>query len=116
MSLGDHFRELRARLMRSLLVLTIGIVVAFAFYEPLYELVLAPYNSARDKLDAGVVSEPVITGVGTPLLFQLKLCGIAAVVGTSPWWLAELWGFIVPALHAHERKWPAAPKCPTAPI
>jgi sec-independent protein translocase protein TatC len=26
-------------------------------------------------------------------------------VVSSPYWLAQIWGFIVPGLHAHERRW-----------
>ena len=33
------------------------------------------------------------------------MCGVAAVIATSPYWLLQIWGFIVPGLHAHERKW-----------
>src|SRR5687768_14205315 len=39
MSLGDHFRELRARVMRITLVVVIGSVVAFFFYDQLFELI-----------------------------------------------------------------------------
>ena len=46
-----------------------------------------------------------INGAGGPLLLQLKLCGVAAVVVTSPYWLYQIWAFIVPGLHPHERKW-----------
>ena len=39
------------------------------------------------------------------LLLQLKMCGVAAVIATSPYWLLQIWGFIVPGLHPHERRW-----------
>jgi sec-independent protein translocase protein TatC len=38
-------------------------------------------------------------------MLQLKICGIAAIVGTSPLWLSEIWGFVVPGLHSSERRW-----------
>lgn len=105
MSLGDHFRELRARLMRSVLYLVVGTVVAFFFWHQLFELIFRPYNDARHMLGHKVKSEAVITGVGSPLMLQLKLCSIAAIVATSPLWLMEIWGFIVPGLHRTERRW-----------
>jgi len=43
--------------------------------------------------------------VGGPLLLQLKLSAIAAVVITSPYWLYQLWAFIMPGLHVHEKRW-----------
>jgi sec-independent protein translocase protein TatC len=38
-------------------------------------------------------------------MLQLKLCGVAAIVATSPYWLYQIWAFIMPGLHAHERRW-----------
>jgi sec-independent protein translocase protein TatC len=105
MSLGDHFRELRARLMRSLLVLLIALVVAFFFYNQLLQLVLDPYNKARDVLGNDVKTKAYIKGAAGPLMLQLKLCGVAAVVASSPYWLYQIWAFIVPGLHAHEKRW-----------
>jgi sec-independent protein translocase protein TatC len=105
MSLGDHFRELRARVLRSSLYLVVATIVALFFYDQLFQLILDPYNQARKLLGQGTQTQAVITGVGTPLLLQLKICGIAAVVATSPLWLYEIWAFIVPGLHRNERRW-----------
>jgi sec-independent protein translocase protein TatC len=105
MSLGDHFRELRARVLRSTLYLVLGTIIALFFYDQLFQLFLDPYNQARHLLGQGTQTRAVITGVGTPLLLQLKICGIAAVVATSPLWLTEIWGFVVPGLHKNEKKW-----------
>ncbi len=105
MSLGDHFRELRARVMRVALYLVVGTIVALFFYDPLFQLILDPYNQARRALGQSTQTQAVISGVGTPLMLQLKISGIAALVVTSPLWLAEIWGFVVPGLHKNERRW-----------
>jgi sec-independent protein translocase protein TatC len=105
MSLGDHFRELRARVLRATLYLVIATIIALFFYDQLFQLILDPYNQARRLLGQGTQTQAVITGVGTPLLLQLKICGIAALVATSPLWLYEIWAFIVPGLHSNERRW-----------
>jgi sec-independent protein translocase protein TatC len=105
MSLGDHFRELRARVMRVVLVVVLATIVAFFFYDQLFDLIFEPYNEAREMLGKGTTTRAVISGVGGPLMLQLKLCSIAGIVATSPWWLAEIWGFVVPGLHSNERKW-----------
>lgn len=105
MALADHFRELRARLFRSILVFLILVVLAFFFYGQLFELLLRPYNHARDLLGAGRVSKPVITGVGGPFMLQIKLCASAALVVSAPFWLYQIWAFVLPGLHPNERKW-----------
>ena len=105
MALADHLRELRARLLRSIVVLIAGIIVAFFFYDELFALLLDPYNQAREALGEDVTTQAVLNNVTGPLLLQLKLCGVAGLIATAPWWLGELWGFIVPGLHRRERIW-----------
>lgn len=105
MALSDHLRELRARIIRSVLALVIVFVVALFFYDQLLDIVLGPYNDAREQLGADTETQAYIKGATGPLLLQLKLCGVAAIVVASPYWLYEIWAFIVPGLHAHERKW-----------
>ena len=104
MALADHLRELRARVLRSVVVVTIGMVLGLFFFNQLLELVLDPYEQARAQLP-GVDTEAYIKGAGGPLLLHLKLAGIAGVVLTSPYWLYQIWAFILPGLHSNERKW-----------
>lgn len=105
MALADHLRELRARLMTAAVVVVVATVIAWFFYDFLFGLIADPYESARATLEArGVDTEPVISGVATPLLLRLKISALAAVIVTSPVWLYQIWAFIVPGLHAHERR------------
>lgn len=105
MVLSDHVREFRARLMRSLLLLVVVFSVTLFFYDDLLDLVLGPYNDARVALDAEVQTEAYVKGATGPLMLNLKLCGVAAVVASSPYWLYQLWAFLLPGLHPHERRW-----------
>jgi len=105
MALADHFRELRARLLRSLLVFVVALVVAFFFYDQLLDLVLNPYNDARAALGSNVKTEAYIKGATGPFVLNLKICAIAALLASSPYWLYQIWAFIVPGLHANEKKW-----------
>lgn len=105
MALADHLRELRARVLRSVAVLVVAFVVALFFFDPLLDAVFRPYNQAVLQLGEGVNSHAYIKGAGGPLLLHLKLSGIAALVCSSPYWLYQIWAFIMPGLHASERKW-----------
>ncbi len=106
MALADHLRELRARLLLITIALTVGTVVAWFFYDQLFRLLLDPYEDARGRLaEKGVQSEGVVNGVATSLLLRLKISALASVVATSPFWLYQIWAFIVPGLHPHEKKW-----------
>ena len=105
MALGDHLRELRARLLRSVLALTVALIVALFFYDQLFDIIYRPYQIARENLQGKVDTRGTISGAGGPLLLQLKMCGVAAVIVTAPYWLLQIWGFVVPGLHPHEKRW-----------
>lgn len=105
MALSDHLRELRARIIRSVTALVVAFIVALFFYDQLLQLVVEPYREAVRILGDKVNAEIVMSGVSAPLMLQLKLCGIAAIVVSSPYWLFQIWGFVVPGLTARERKW-----------
>jgi sec-independent protein translocase protein TatC len=105
MALADHLRELRARIIRSVVVLVVLFIVALFFYNQLLELIAHPYNEARKNIPQDTKSLVVVSGVTAGLTLQLKLCGVAALVASSPYWLLQIWGFIVPGLHPKEKKW-----------
>lgn len=102
MALSDHFREFRARLMRSVLLLIVAVLVALVFFSQLYDLVYGPYEQATANIDNETLS--TTTGIGGGLLLYLKLCGFAAVVATAPYWLYQIWAFVLPGLYDREKK------------
>lgn len=106
MALSDHFRELRARLIRSALLLVILFFVAIYFYDQLLELVQYPYNQAQEQLrGSGTRTEAVVNDATGGLLLQMKLCGVVALIAASPYWLYQIWAFVLPGLHANEKKY-----------
>jgi sec-independent protein translocase protein TatC len=105
MALIDHFRELRARLMKSVLAIVVATIAAFFVYDQLIELVTGPFNQARDMLGSDANTEIYVSGVGGGLMIQLKLCALAGLVVSSPVWLYQIWAFVLPGLHRQERRW-----------
>ena len=106
MALSDHFRELRARLIRSALILVIAFCVAIFFYDQLLDLVNRPYLDAQRALrDNGTVSIQVVQDATGGLLLQMKLCGVVAIIASSPYWLYQIWAFILPGLHPTEKRY-----------
>jgi sec-independent protein translocase protein TatC len=106
MALSDHFRELRARLIRSALVLVVAFILAIVFYDQLLALVQHPYNAAQQTLkDKGIVSTIYVGDATGGLLLQMKLCGVVALIASAPYWLYQIWAFILPGLHQKEKKY-----------
>ena len=105
MALSDHLRELRGRILRSVLVILVGMVAGWVFYDDLFTLLLEPYNHARVALGESVDTKPTINGTAGAFMLQLKLSAAAGVVVTSPYWLYQIWAFILPGLHSNEKRW-----------
>lgn len=105
MALSDHFRELRARLLRSVLAIVVAVGLSFFFYQELLDLITKPYYDAVRMLGSGTQTKIYVSGVGGGLMLQLKLCGVAGLVASSPVWLYQIWAFIMPGLHRNEKRW-----------
>jgi sec-independent protein translocase protein TatC len=116
MALADHFRELRARLMRAITVLIVAIIVALVLYDPIFEFVTSPYRDALSHLNKNVESKLISSDIGGPLMIQLKLCTFVAIGATSPYWLWQIWAFILPGLNPRERKWSWVFICVASPL
>jgi sec-independent protein translocase protein TatC len=108
MTLFEHLRELRYRLVVSSLAILAGMVVAWFFREGLMALLRHPYDVAVTQLKAqNPDAETILVnqGIASPFTLALKVSALAGAVLTAPVWLYQLWSFIVPGLLAKEKKW-----------
>lgn len=107
MALADHFRELRARLLKATLALVVATIASFFIYDTLLDLIAGPYNDAVETLGGAeqARSEIYISGIGGGLMIQLKLCALSGVILSSPVWLYQIWAFLLPGLKKNERRW-----------
>ena len=107
MSLWDHLREIRYRLVISVIAILVLFIVAFIFYVPIVELILRPYEIAASNIrarDPSANIQVVNSGVAAPMILALKAAGLAAVIAACPVWLYQLWAFVVPGLLKKEKK------------
>jgi hypothetical protein len=51
MSLGEHLRELRGRLVKSAIALVVALMVTFTFYDPIFEFLARPMNTVLEEVD-----------------------------------------------------------------
>jgi sec-independent protein translocase protein TatC len=104
MALGDHLREARGRVLRTATVMVVVFGLALFFFDPLNEIVYGPYYEARSRLPPGSTL-PTTAGASGGIMLYLKQSGFTALVVTAPYWLYQVWAFIMPGLHSNERKW-----------
>jgi len=108
MTLFEHLRELRYRLIVSALAIIVGMVVAWFFRYDLMDILQRPYFQAIDALKAknpDATTLLVNINLTSPLTLALKVSALAGLLITAPFWLYQLWAFIVPGLLAKEKKW-----------
>jgi sec-independent protein translocase protein TatC len=108
MTLFEHLRELRYRLIVSALAIIAGMVVAWFFRYELLDILQRPYFQAIEALKAkhpDANTSLVNINLTSPLTLSLKVAALAGAIVTAPFWLYQLWAFVVPGLLAKEKKW-----------
>ncbi|SNY42540.1 twin-arginine translocase subunit TatC [Paractinoplanes atraurantiacus] len=109
MTLIDHIRELRNRLFVASLGLVVGLIVGFIVSKWVFHQLEAPYcqlpSSQAVRADGTQYCDWIVLGVGDQLLLRLKIALWVGLIVGAPVWLYQLWAFIAPGLHRHERKW-----------
>ena len=117
MPLTEHLRELRSRLVKSGIAIAIGMIIGWYYYPQLFEWISAPFTGAVDAARAeGRDVTLALTGVADPFVLQLQVAAFAGLVLSSPVWLYQLWRFITPGLHKHERRWAIGFVCVAVPL
>ncbi len=96
MTLADHLRELRERLLKSVIALAIGTAVGLAFAEQIIKVLLAPYGPAKQLL----VTSPI-----SPLTNVFTVSVTTGAILALPFILYQALAFIFPGLLPHERRW-----------
>lgn len=100
MPLVEHLRELRRRVVVSVLAITVAFVPAWAHYAEIFAFLKLPLD--------GILSDSVqlqLSNITDPFTLQIQVCLVAALIATSPIWLFQLWRFVTPGLHKNERRW-----------
>ena len=105
----DHLDELRAVLIRILVITAIAAVATFCLKEELFAVVLAPRSS--DFITYRVMGvEPFCinlmnTGLTEQFMIHLRTALYAGVLVALPYILYQLFRFVSPALYDHERRY-----------
>jgi len=101
MSLVDHLEELRWRILKSLIAIAVGTVIAFIFRERIVSFLAAPLPQGADMLTHGKI---VVTGITEGFTVFLLVSFAAGVILALPVILYQTWAFVAPGLYAHEKR------------
>ena len=105
MTLAEHFREFRRRVIVSgASIAVLAIAIGIWFYWPIYWKLTEPWEQYKAaNPDTLIVLN---FGEATSALSQrISLSIWAGVILSSPIWLYQIWAFIVPGLTKKEKRW-----------
>ncbi|MFD5510136.1 twin-arginine translocase subunit TatC [Streptomyces sp. NPDC059761] len=112
MPLVEHLRELRNRLLKSVLAILVITVVAAFYYKNLIDFMLKPMldsvgctNGVVSQRNGRPCADMTVNGLIAPFSIALKVSLTAGVVLSAPVWLYQLWAFVAPGLHKHEKRY-----------
>jgi sec-independent protein translocase protein TatC len=113
MTLTEHLAELRVRIIRAGLAVILGAIIIVAFYDSVMRFLTEPYldlcmQKGRDFCgfdprsdEAPLVFLDPVEGLST----RLRIAMYGGLILAMPVVLWQAWRFVVPALHAKEKRY-----------
>ncbi|WP_067171496.1 twin-arginine translocase subunit TatC [Microtetraspora niveoalba] len=110
MTLMEHVRELRNRLVKMILAVLVGTIVGFVFFDPIWTFMTGPFCRLPEayKLNGGTGCTLVVHGVLDGFFINLKVAAIFGAVVSAPVWIYQIWAFVTPGLYQNERRYSLA--------
>ncbi len=99
--LTEHLAELRTRVIRSVIYLTIGTIIAWFFYEFLLDLMTRPMLAIMKQQQAKFLFKTWPEA----FMMRLQISILAGIAIISPLLILEMWGFVSPGLTSDEKKY-----------
>ena len=105
MSLMEHLEELRNRLFKMVLAYALACVIAWLLYSQVLAMLIDPL--ARLPVADQILQDGqlIYTAPTEAFFIRLKVTAFAGMVLALPVALWQLWRFVTPGLHRHERRY-----------
>ena len=98
MTLIEHLKELRSRIIRMFLFAGVILICCLPFTNYIYAFVSSPL---MELMPSG--SSMIATEVASPFLAPLRVTIYSALIISIPYFFLELWGFVSPGLYKKEK-------------
>ena len=113
MPVMEHLVELQVRLTRAVIITSLVFVGTFFYADTLVQWLRIPLQNmfvpgSLSWMPTDLPTVPFVFLAPAEALWQnVKVAGLFALVAATPYILLEVWQFIVPGLHAQERRFVA---------
>jgi sec-independent protein translocase protein TatC len=105
MSLMEHLTELRSRIIKIVIALVVGMLIAFLLYDPIYEFLLQPYEDLADARGLLLDGKPLVIDPLEGFGIRMKLALYGGIAIAMPVILWQIWRFVTPGLYPHEKRY-----------
>ncbi|MGH8793332.1 MAG: twin-arginine translocase subunit TatC [Stackebrandtia sp.] len=108
MTLIEHLYDLRSRLFKATLAVLVGFGVGYFFSQRVLTFIMNPFcelQAERKGASADELCDVVQNSPIDEFLLSLKVALFIGLLLSAPFWLYQLWAFIAPGLHKHERRY-----------
>jgi sec-independent protein translocase protein TatC len=117
MSLGEHLRELRRRLLIAAAALVAASVVGWYLFDPVYKHLTAPLVAvAAGRGSDGDLIALNYAGLTAAFSQRLSIAIWLGVIISAPVWIWQAWAFVVPGLTRKEKRVSRAFMAATVPL
>lgn len=100
LSFTEHLQELRSRLIKSLVAITIAFFGAFSFHHEVFLFFARPVLVALRR--NGIFSLQALD-VTEAMVIELQASLVAGLLISAPYWIYQIWAFVAPGLYKHEK-------------
>ena len=100
-TITDHLKELRTRLLKSVIFLFIAFIFCYIFADKIYSFLLDPYVQAVK--DDPIERRMIFTALHETFLTYLKLAFFSSFCLSFPIIIIQIWKFIAPGLYKDEK-------------
>ena len=103
MPLLEHLGELRDRLVKVAVAVALGAMISWFLYPQIFDILLDPYCDLQGASvdDCRLLQTEPLEGFSV----RLKVAGYGGIALAMPVILWQIWRFITPGLHSHEKKY-----------
>ena len=99
MSFLEHLDELRKRIIRAVIAVGIGFLIACFYIQQLFDFIMKPLQALLPEGGTLVYTDPT-----EAFVLYIKIAAIAGLLIASPAVMTQVWLFIAPGLYANEKK------------